>query len=117
MTQRLYYTDAYCRSFDAVVVRALDHGGHPAAVLDRSALFQEFRIRHNIECDGLATRRELRRDRRAHLVGGTNRHRGFVDDHRVARERGLMRAAYSATSRRGTSDLSRSVTACGSDPG
>ena len=39
MTQRLYYTDAYCRSFDAVVVRALDHGGHPAAVLDRSAFY------------------------------------------------------------------------------
>ena len=39
MTQRLYYTDAYCRSFDAVVVRALDHSGHPAAVLDRSAFY------------------------------------------------------------------------------
>ena len=39
MTQRIYYTDAYCRSFDAVVIRALDHGGRPAAVLDRSAFY------------------------------------------------------------------------------
>jgi alanyl-tRNA synthetase len=36
---RLYYTDAYCRTFDARVVRAFDHEGRPAAVLDRTAFY------------------------------------------------------------------------------
>jgi alanyl-tRNA synthetase len=36
---RIYYTDAYCRAFDAVVIRALAHDGRPAAVLDRTAFY------------------------------------------------------------------------------
>ena len=39
MTHRIYYTDAYCRAFDAVVVRAFDHDGRPAVVLDRTAFY------------------------------------------------------------------------------
>jgi alanyl-tRNA synthetase len=36
---RIYYTDAYCRAFDAHVVRAFDHEGRPAVVLDRTAFY------------------------------------------------------------------------------
>ena len=36
---RLYYTDAYCRAFDARVVRTLEHDGRPAVVLDRTAFY------------------------------------------------------------------------------
>ena len=36
---RLYYTDAYCQAFDAQVVRAFDHEGRPAVVLDRTAFY------------------------------------------------------------------------------
>src|ERR1044071_6298440 len=36
---RIYYTDAYCRAFDARVVRAFDHQGRPAVVLDRTAFY------------------------------------------------------------------------------
>jgi len=39
MTHRIYYTDAYCRAFDAVVVRAFEHDGRPAVVLDRTAFY------------------------------------------------------------------------------
>jgi alanyl-tRNA synthetase len=39
MTERLYYTDSYCRGFDACVVRATEHDGLPAAVLDRTAFY------------------------------------------------------------------------------
>ena len=39
MIRRLYYTDAYCRAFDAVVTRAFEHEGRPAAVLDRTAFY------------------------------------------------------------------------------
>ena len=39
MTHRIYYTDAYCRTFDAVVVRAFEHDGRPAVVLDRTAFY------------------------------------------------------------------------------
>jgi alanyl-tRNA synthetase len=39
MTSRLYYTDAYCRSFDARVVRAFEHDGRPAVLLDRTAFY------------------------------------------------------------------------------
>jgi alanyl-tRNA synthetase len=39
MTERLYYTDAYCRSFDATVVRAFEHEGRPAVLLDRTAFY------------------------------------------------------------------------------
>jgi len=36
---RIYYTDAYCRAFDARVVRAFHHEGRPAVVLDRTAFY------------------------------------------------------------------------------
>jgi alanyl-tRNA synthetase len=36
---RIYYTDAYCQAFDARVVRAFEHEGRPAVVLDRSAFY------------------------------------------------------------------------------
>jgi len=39
MTSRIYYTDPYCQTFDAHVVRAFDHEGRPAAVLDRTAFY------------------------------------------------------------------------------
>src|SRR3982751_1005508 len=32
---RLYYTDAYCRTFDARAVRVFEHEGRPGVVLDR----------------------------------------------------------------------------------
>ena len=39
MTERIYYTDAYRTSFDAVVARLLVHDGRPAAILDRTAFY------------------------------------------------------------------------------
>ena len=39
MTERIYYTDPYCRAFDAVVTRACVHEGRPAAILDRTAFY------------------------------------------------------------------------------
>ena len=39
MTERLYYTDAYCRSFAAHVVEQLTWDGQPAVVLDRTAFY------------------------------------------------------------------------------
>jgi len=36
---RIYYTDAYCRAFDAHVVRAFEHEGRPAVILDRTAFY------------------------------------------------------------------------------
>jgi alanyl-tRNA synthetase len=36
---RLYYTDAYCRAFDARVVRVFEHEGRPAVLLDRTAFY------------------------------------------------------------------------------
>src|ERR687897_3400610 len=39
MTERIYYTDPYCASFDAVVTRAFTHEGRPAVVLDRTAFY------------------------------------------------------------------------------
>ena len=39
MTERLYYTDPYCASFDAAVTRTFDHEGRPAIVLDRTAFY------------------------------------------------------------------------------
>ena len=39
MTSRIYYTDPYCRRFDAVVTGALEHDGRPAALLDRTAFY------------------------------------------------------------------------------
>lgn len=39
MTSRIYYTDPYCRRFDALVIRTLAHEGRPAVVLDRTAFY------------------------------------------------------------------------------
>jgi len=39
MTARIYYTDAYCRAFEARIVRVFEHEGRPAAVLDRTAFY------------------------------------------------------------------------------
>jgi alanyl-tRNA synthetase len=39
MTSRIYYTDAACVAFDAVVRRTLEHEGRPAVVLDRTAFY------------------------------------------------------------------------------
>ena len=39
MTSRIYYTDPSCRRFDAIVVRAFEHEGRPAVILDRTAFY------------------------------------------------------------------------------
>jgi alanyl-tRNA synthetase len=39
MTERIYYTEPACRSFDAVVTAVVDHEGAPAVVLDRTAFY------------------------------------------------------------------------------
>ncbi len=39
MTDRLYYTDAYLREFDAVVVRVASSGGRVSVILDRTAFY------------------------------------------------------------------------------
>ncbi len=39
MTERIYYSDPYCRRFEAVVTRAFDHEGRPAVTLDRTAFY------------------------------------------------------------------------------
>ena len=39
MTERLYYSDAYCTAFDARVVERLTLAGSPAVVLDRTAFY------------------------------------------------------------------------------
>lgn len=39
MTDRIYYTDPYLRTFDATVIRAFQHEGRPAVVLDRTAFY------------------------------------------------------------------------------
>ena len=39
MTDRIYYHDAYCRVFDAMVTRVLAHEGRPAVILDRTAFY------------------------------------------------------------------------------
>ena len=39
MTNRLYYTDAYLREFDATVLEMIDADGRPAAILDRTAFY------------------------------------------------------------------------------
>ena len=39
MTERLYYTDAYLREFDAAVIERTVHDGQPAVVLDRTAFY------------------------------------------------------------------------------
>ena len=39
VTNRIYYSDPGCRTFDAVVSRAFEHEGRPAVTLDRSAFY------------------------------------------------------------------------------
>ncbi len=39
MTDRLYYTDPYCASFDAVVTKVFTKDGRPAVALDRTAFY------------------------------------------------------------------------------
>jgi len=39
VTSRIYYTDPYCRRFDALVTNAFEHDGRPAALLDRTAFY------------------------------------------------------------------------------
>jgi alanyl-tRNA synthetase len=39
MTDRIYYTDPYCRSFRATVTRSFEHDGRPAITLDRTAFY------------------------------------------------------------------------------
>lgn len=39
MSDRIYYTDAYCRTFEATVTRAFEHQGRPAVTLDRTAFY------------------------------------------------------------------------------
>jgi alanyl-tRNA synthetase len=39
VTSRIYYTDPYCRRFDASVTKAFLHDGRPAVVLDRTAFY------------------------------------------------------------------------------
>ena len=39
MTQRIYYTDPSCTSFEAVVAKAFEHEGRPAVALDRTAFY------------------------------------------------------------------------------
>jgi alanyl-tRNA synthetase len=38
-TERLYYTDAYAREFDATIVDRIDVDGRPAVLLDRTAFY------------------------------------------------------------------------------
>jgi alanyl-tRNA synthetase len=39
MTDRIYYTEPSCRSFEATVVRSAEHDGRPAVILDRTAFY------------------------------------------------------------------------------
>jgi alanyl-tRNA synthetase len=39
MTERIYYTDPYCRSFDGVVVGVVERQSRPAVTLDRTAFY------------------------------------------------------------------------------
>ena len=39
MTSRIYYTDPYCRRFQASITKAFVHEGRPAALLDRTAFY------------------------------------------------------------------------------
>lgn len=38
-SERIYYTDPYCATFDALVTRAFTHQGRPAVSLDRTAFY------------------------------------------------------------------------------
>ena len=75
MTDRLYYTDAYCRDFDAVVTARLTHDGRSGVCLDRTAFYptsggQPFDIG---TLDGLAVREVIDLDdgRVLHVMDGT----------------------------------------------
>jgi alanyl-tRNA synthetase len=39
MTERIYYTEPSCRTFDATVARLSEHDGRPAVVLNRTAFY------------------------------------------------------------------------------
>ena len=39
MTERLYYADAYTRTFEAQVIDRVEVNGQPAVILDRSAFY------------------------------------------------------------------------------
>jgi alanyl-tRNA synthetase len=39
VTDRIYYTDPYCRSFQATVTSSVEHDGRPAVTLDRTAFY------------------------------------------------------------------------------
>jgi alanyl-tRNA synthetase len=39
VTSRIYYTDPYCRRFEASVTKTFVHDGRPAALLDRTAFY------------------------------------------------------------------------------
>jgi len=39
VTSRIYYTDPYCRRFEAVVTKAFEHEGRAAALLDKTAFY------------------------------------------------------------------------------
>ncbi|MCR5161234.1 MAG: alanyl-tRNA editing protein [Lachnospiraceae bacterium] len=41
MTQKIFYEDAYCREFDAVVVSCTEHKGRYEIILDRTAFYPE----------------------------------------------------------------------------
>jgi alanyl-tRNA synthetase len=41
MTERLYYSDAYLRTFEAQVIERAERNGRPAVILDRSAFYPE----------------------------------------------------------------------------
>ena len=68
---------------DARIVGADHHAVGTHEVFDRRAFLEEFRVRNHVEFDLGAALRERFGDRRAHLVGGADRHRGLGDDHLV----------------------------------
>jgi alanyl-tRNA synthetase len=39
VTDRIYYTDSYCRSFRATVIRGSEYDGRPSVTLDRTAFY------------------------------------------------------------------------------
>jgi alanyl-tRNA synthetase len=39
MSDRIYYTDPYCRTFGAVITNSFEHDGRPAVTLDRTAFY------------------------------------------------------------------------------
>ena len=39
MTDRIYYTEPSCRSFEATITRLIEHDGRPAVMLNRTAFY------------------------------------------------------------------------------